>query len=87
MLNGKFLGRRGGPFCRAPGTRGGRRSGGRESRWPSGWRFAGRPAADETARGIRLIELLQTKHGLSADAAWKYYCLTILNRNELLYLD
>ncbi|HEX4142373.1 MAG TPA: DUF1553 domain-containing protein [Pirellulales bacterium] len=49
--------------------------------------FGRGPTADETARSIRLIELLQSKHELAADVAWKYYCLTILNRNELLYLD
>ncbi|HEY1784101.1 MAG TPA: DUF1553 domain-containing protein, partial [Pirellulales bacterium] len=49
--------------------------------------FCRSATADEIARGIQLIELLQTKHHLATDAAWKYYCLTILNRNELLYLD
>ncbi|HTU24977.1 MAG TPA: DUF1553 domain-containing protein, partial [Pirellulales bacterium] len=45
------------------------------------------PSPEETARSIRLVELLRTKHGLEADAAWKYFCLTIYNRNELIYLD
>ncbi len=47
-----------------------------------------RPAAPaEIDRGLKLIEALQDKHGLTLDAAWKYYCLTVLNQNEFVYLD
>ena len=47
-----------------------------------------RPAQPaEIERGVKLIESLQTEHKLSADAAWNYYCLTVLNLNELMYLD
>lgn len=47
-----------------------------------------RPAQPaEIERGLKLVESLQTEHKLSADAAWNYYCLTVLNLNELMYLD
>jgi len=38
-------------------------------------------------RGLHLIDTLKIKHGLSSDDALKYYCLTVLNLNEFLYLD
>ncbi|HEY4308964.1 MAG TPA: PSD1 and planctomycete cytochrome C domain-containing protein [Pirellulales bacterium] len=38
-------------------------------------------------QGARLIERLQTQHGLTADKAFEYYCLTVLNLNEFVYLD
>ncbi len=47
-----------------------------------------RPATGaEIDRGQKLIETLQDKHGLTVEQAWKYYCLTVLNQNEFVYLD
>jgi hypothetical protein len=47
-----------------------------------------RPAgAAEIDRGLKLIAALQDKHRLTAEQAWKYYCLTVLNQNEFVYLD
>jgi mono/diheme cytochrome c family protein len=38
-------------------------------------------------RGLALLKSLQEKHQLSADKALEYYCLTVLNLNEFVYLD
>jgi len=86
MLNGKFLGDEAAHFAARLAREAGDDP---AARVALAYRlaFSRSPTADETARGIRLIESLQSKHQLAADAAWKYYCLTILNRNELLYLD
>jgi hypothetical protein len=47
-----------------------------------------RPATGgEIDRGLKLIATLQDKHNLTAEQAWKYYCLTVLNQNEFVYLD
>ena len=47
-----------------------------------------RPATDaETDRGVELIGQLQSEHGLSEEAALKYFCLMALNLNEFVYLD
>ncbi|HVU89582.1 MAG TPA: DUF1553 domain-containing protein [Pirellulales bacterium] len=48
----------------------------------------GRPVeAHQIEQGRQLIERLQSKHGLSAEKALEYYCLTVLNLNEFVYLD
>jgi hypothetical protein len=41
----------------------------------------------EVERGLRLMQSLQTTHRLSEAAARKYFCLTVYNLNEFLYLD
>jgi hypothetical protein len=47
-----------------------------------------RPAADaEVRRGVGLIEALQAKDGATPEVALKYFCLVVLNLNELVYLD
>jgi hypothetical protein len=38
-------------------------------------------------RGLRLIDVLQKKHGRSADQALDQFCLMALNLNEFMYLD
>lgn len=45
------------------------------------------PDAEDVARGVKLIEKLEQAHKLSSADAFKYYCLIVLNRNELIYLD
>jgi hypothetical protein len=45
------------------------------------------PSADEVRRGVRLIEGLRDREGTTADVALKYFCLVVLNLNELVYLD
>jgi hypothetical protein len=48
----------------------------------------GRPIESrEIEQGRRLIERLQSQHGLSPDKAFEYFCLTVLNLNEFVYLD
>jgi hypothetical protein len=45
--------------------------------------------ADEASvgRGLRLMVSLQEKHGVSPGTALDYFCLTVLNLNEFVYLD
>jgi hypothetical protein len=45
------------------------------------------PSAQEVRRGVELIEVLHKKDGVAADAAVTYFCLLLLNLNELIYLD
>ncbi|MEX2172288.1 MAG: PSD1 and planctomycete cytochrome C domain-containing protein [Pirellulales bacterium] len=45
------------------------------------------PREDEIADGVELIELLQAKHGKDKREALRYWCLTVLNLNEYVYLD
>jgi mono/diheme cytochrome c family protein len=42
---------------------------------------------DELARGLRLIEALESEHGLDADRALTLFCVVALNLNEFMYLD
>jgi hypothetical protein len=47
-----------------------------------------RPADDaEVRRGVRLVEALQAKDGVTPDVALRYFCLVVLNLNEFVYLD
>lgn len=47
-----------------------------------------RPASEqEIAEGIRLIERLMKAHRQPRDEALRYWCLTVLNLNEFIYLD
>jgi hypothetical protein len=48
---------------------------------------ARQPSAAEVQRGLDLIASMQTKDGLAADVALKYFCLMVLNLNEFVYLD
>jgi len=43
--------------------------------------------AAEIDRGMKLVETLKVKHQQDENQAWKFFCLTLLNRNEFLYLD
>ncbi len=45
------------------------------------------PTDAEIQRGLRLIDAMQNKHRLSSDDAHRYFCLTVYNLNEFLYLD
>ena len=48
----------------------------------------GRPAGEQgVERGLRLIESLVNRQGLSDETALKLYCLMVLNLNEFAYLD
>jgi hypothetical protein len=48
----------------------------------------GRAATDEETRdGVVLLDRLADKHGQKPDEALKYWCLTVLNMNEFVYLD
>jgi hypothetical protein len=48
----------------------------------------GRAASDEETRdGIALLARLADKHGQEPKEALKYWCLTVLNMNEFVYLD
>jgi hypothetical protein len=45
------------------------------------------PQAGEVEEGVRFIDTLIKKHSLKEKQALNYFCLTILNRNEFVYLD
>ena len=45
------------------------------------------PNENEITRGVELMELLETDHGLSRADALRYYCVLALNLNEFVYLD
>ncbi|HUQ72248.1 MAG TPA: DUF1553 domain-containing protein, partial [Planctomycetaceae bacterium] len=45
------------------------------------------PDDAEIQRGLNLMTALEREHSLSGDAALKYFCLTVLNLNEFVYLD
>ena len=45
------------------------------------------PTADEIARGLALIDQLETTEGISPGRALELYCLLLLNLNEFAYLD
>lgn len=42
---------------------------------------------EEIQDGIELINLIQNEHKQDANEALRYYCLTLLNLNEFIYLD
>ena len=48
---------------------------------------AGPADSRQVERGLRLIDSLQSQHGLSADRALECYCLVVLNLNEFVFLD
>ena len=45
------------------------------------------PQERDIERGLKLMDSLQQNHGVSDDAALKYFCLFVLNLNEFVYLD
>ncbi|WP_417390780.1 DUF1553 domain-containing protein [Gimesia sp.] len=45
------------------------------------------PQPGEVADGVQLIQRLMQKHSLKEKQALDYFCLTVLNRNEFVYLD
>ncbi|MCA9075594.1 MAG: PSD1 domain-containing protein [Planctomycetaceae bacterium] len=45
------------------------------------------PTDAEVQRGIDLMNTLEHDHGMSANDSLRYFCLTVLNLNEFLYLD
>jgi hypothetical protein len=45
------------------------------------------PTQDEFADAAALLELLQKKHDQSPEGALRYWCLTLFNLNEFVYLD
>jgi mono/diheme cytochrome c family protein len=45
------------------------------------------PQPDEMDEGLKLWERITTEHGLPDQEALRYWCLTLLNLNELMYLD
>jgi hypothetical protein len=48
----------------------------------------GRPATqDEIADGLALLTRLTQEHGQEPREALRYWCLTVLNLNEFVYLD
>ncbi|MEX2141082.1 MAG: PSD1 and planctomycete cytochrome C domain-containing protein [Pirellulales bacterium] len=86
MLNGKFLHDQAEAFA----TRLRHEAGDdRRAQVTCGLRLAvlRQPHEHEVARGLKLMESLEKDHGVSDEAALKYFCLFVLNLNEFVYLD
>ncbi len=49
--------------------------------------YGRQPQIGEVKQGVELIDSLIKKHSLKEKQALDYFCLTILNRNEFIYLD
>ncbi|HEX3726503.1 MAG TPA: PSD1 and planctomycete cytochrome C domain-containing protein [Pirellulales bacterium] len=49
--------------------------------------FQREPTRGEIDRGLKLVALLQKKHGLSAELALKQFCVAAYSLNEFVYLD
>jgi hypothetical protein len=49
--------------------------------------FCRKPAKDEVDKCVKLINDFQVEDKLSAEQAFKYFCLLALNLNEFVYLD
>jgi hypothetical protein len=49
--------------------------------------LAREPAAEEVERGVELLRTWQAEDGVSADEALRYFCLLVLNLNEMMYID
>ncbi|HVS38148.1 MAG TPA: PSD1 and planctomycete cytochrome C domain-containing protein [Gemmataceae bacterium] len=45
------------------------------------------PTDEEVKRGLELIDVLQQKDGMTAEAALRTFCLMAINLNEFMYLD
>ena len=46
-----------------------------------------RPSDQEVQRGLTLITELREQDGATEKQAFDYFCLTVLNLNEFVYLD
>lgn len=86
MLNGKFLNDQAAEFAKRL-----RKESGNETRKQVAlaYRLAlcREPEPALIDRGLKLIDVLQQKHGRSADQALDQFCLMVLNLNEFMYLD
>lgn len=86
MLNGPFLNQQSQRFAerlqREAGTDARKRV--ERALWLTTCR---QPTENEILRGIKLIESLQRDHGLDDATALRYFCLTMLNLNEFVYID
>jgi hypothetical protein len=49
--------------------------------------FCRKPVKDEVDKCVKLINDFQVGDKLSAEQAFKYFCLLALNLNEFVYLD
>lgn len=45
------------------------------------------PDTQSVTRGLELLKSIHDKHGVNRTTALTYYCLTVLNLNEFVYLD
>jgi hypothetical protein len=45
------------------------------------------PQRKEIDEGLKLLERLTQEHGQEPDEALRYWCLTVLNLNEFVYVD
>jgi mono/diheme cytochrome c family protein len=86
MMNGDFAQREAAELAKAA-----LRAGQTEPSGQVAWiltRVLQRPPRDqEVARGVKLLQRLQTDDGLDAGAALHAFCVVALNLNEFIYLD
>lgn len=86
MLNGKFLNDQAVVFAKRLKQDAGDKL---ETQVALAYRLTLGHAAEKSAvdRGLKLIDALQQKHGLSPEQALNQFCLMVLNLNEFIYLD
>jgi hypothetical protein len=86
MLHGDFLHEQAAEFAQRVASEAGREP--REQVAYAIQLAMGRAATEaETRDGLGLIRRLRDHHGKNSDEALKYWCLTVLNMNEFVYLD
>src|SRR5262249_56816050 len=85
-LNGEFLNKQAAVFADRLRREAGDDAG-RQVRLALSLATARPPTDAEVQRGVRLIEALQTRDGVSPEAALRCFCLLVLNLNEFVYLD
>ncbi len=86
MLNSRFVNEQAEQFAQYLRTQGGDKP---ETQVAIALRrlFQREPTPGEISRGLQLLAALQSKHGLSPEAALKQFCVTAYNLNEFVYLD
>lgn len=86
LLNGKFLNEQAVGFANRLRQEGGPD---RTNQVTRGLQLAlcRKPQPHEIQRGLKLMDVLQTKHGVKPERTLDYFCLMVLNLNEFVYLD
>ena len=86
MMNGDFLHQQALEFARRLATEAGENRRDQVARG-FGLTFARPPTEGEIERGLKLIDTLESQHGLSRDVALANFSLFLFNINEFMYVD